>query len=189
MLSAQLINLDIKDGTAVGATVDMGMPILEPSRIPVKSGKERFINENVTIGGREYRMTCVSMGNPHAVVYLDDIKSLNLPVIGPEFENNPMFPDRTNTEFIHIINRHELDMRVWERGSGETMACGTGACAAAVSSILNNYTDNEVLVHLLGGDLKIRYDDKEGGSGHVFMAGPAETVFEGSIEVAADEDI
>lgn len=172
------IQLSIENGIAVGATVDMGIPEFVPAKIPVKSNLDIFKNIPVEIAEKTWNMTCVSMGNPHAVVYVDDPSALNLSLIGPEFEHNALFPDRVNTEFVHVHNRHEVTMRVWERGSGETMACGTGACASAVASIINGYTDNEVTVHLLGGDLNIKYDRT---TDHVFMTGPAETVFEGSL--------
>ena len=123
-------------------------------------------------------MTCVSMGNPHAVVYVEDVKKVQIERTGPLFENHPCFPDRVNTEFVHVIDENTIEMRVWERGSGETLACGTGACASAVASILNGYTKDEVTVKLLGGDLKIRWDKKEN---LVYMTGPAEIVFEGEI--------
>ena len=118
------------------------------------------------------------MGNPHAVTYVEDVKHLDIEKIGPEFEHHPMFPDRVNTEFAHVIDRHTVEMRVWERGSGETLACGTGACATAVASVLNGYTEDEVTVKLLGGDLKIFWDRKEN---NVYMTGSATTVFDGEI--------
>ena len=130
----------------------------------------------ISVDGKEYRMTCVSMGNPHAVVYVDDVKNFPLETIGPKFENHERFPNRINTEFVRVIDRKTAEMRVWERGSGETLACGTGACAVAVSCVLNGLTDPEVTVKLLGGDLFIQWDrDKN----RVYMTGPAETVFEG----------
>ena len=176
----KILKLKIKEGKVVAATVDMGRPILTPSEIPVISDKDKFINEAVNVDGKDWYLTCISMGNPHAVTFVDDTKSLDLPVIGPKFEFNKIFPNRTNTEFIKIISRNELEMRVWERGSGETLACGTGACASAYAAMLNGLADNEVRVHLLGGDLIIKYDQN---TDHIFMTGPCETVFSGSITI------
>ena len=135
-----------------------------------------MVNEPVEVDGKEWNMTCVSMGNPHAVVFVPDTKSLELEKMGPHFEHHKIFPKRTNTEFVQILSRNEINMRVWERGSGETLACGTGTCASVMACILNGYTEHEVLVHLIGGDLTIHYDEK---SNHIFMTGPAVTVFEG----------
>ena len=160
--------------------VDMGKAILVPREIPVNSDLERFIAQPVTVDGKEYAMTCVSMGNPHAVIYVDDVKGLDLEKIGSKFENHERFPKRINTEFVHCIDRQTVEMRVWERGSGETLACGTGACAVAVSSILNNLTDTQVTVKLLGGDLQIEWDREKD---RVFMTGPATVVFDGVIDI------
>ena len=160
----------------------MGKAILTPKDIPVNSDKERFISEPVEVDGKEYKITCVSMGNPHAIVYMDDIKDLDLEKIGPSFENHKLFPDRINTEFIEVIDSHTLNMRVWERGSGETFACGTGACASVVASVLNGYCnhDEEVTVHLRGGDLKITWNS----DGTVIMKGPAALICDGDIDVS-----
>ena len=176
----KILKLKIEEGKVVSATVDMGKPILTPSEIPVISDKDKFINEAVNVDGKDWYLTCISMGNPHAVTFVDDTKSLDLPVVGPKFEFNKIFPNRTNTEFIKVISRNELEMRVWERGSGETLACGTGACASAYAAMLNGLADNEVRVHLLGGDLIIKYDQN---TDHIFMTGPCETVFSGSITI------
>ena len=170
------LDLTIENEKAVQVRVNMGAPILEASKIPVVSTKERVINEPVFVDGKEYHITAVSMGNPHAVTYIDDVKGLEIDKIGPKFENHEMFPDRVNTEFVKVLDSHTVEMRVWERGSGETLACGTGACAVAVASILNGLTEEEVTVKLLGGDLKIRWDRKEN---LVYMTGPAEVVFDG----------
>jgi len=159
-------------------TVDMGEPILDPELIPVNIDKKPVLNYPLDINGKIWEISCVSMGNPHAVVFTKDIKGLDLPVLGPKFEKNPVFPRKTNTEFIEIIDRDTLNMRVWERGAGETLACGTGACAAAVAAILNNYCDRKVLIHLLGGDLDIEWRED---NNHIYMTGEAVTVFEGSI--------
>lgn len=160
--------------------VNMGEAILKASEIPVKSDKEKVINERIKIADSEYNITCVSMGNPHCVVYMDEIDNLDLEKLGPKFENDSIFPERVNTEFIKVIDENTLKMRVWERGSGETWACGTGACAAVVSSVLNGYCkyDNPIKIKLLGGELTIKFMK----NGLVYMSGPAEFVFEGSIE-------
>lgn len=172
------LELFVEEGKVATVKVDMGTPVVIAKEVPVIFDKEKMIGEKVEIAGKEYEMTCVSMGNPHAVVWVEDTNNLDLEKIGPVFEKHEMFPERVNTEFIQIIDRHEVNMRVWERGSGETWACGTGACATAVACILNDKTEDEVLVHLLGGDLKIQYDKEKNC---VFMTGPATTVFEGEI--------
>lgn len=160
--------------------VDMGKAILKPAEIPVADDGDRFIAKPVVVDGVSYDMTCVSMGNPHAVVFLPEIDSLDLEKIGPSFEHHPLFPNRVNTEFIRVIDDHTLQMRVWERGSGETFACGTGACAAAVASVLNGYCkrEQEILIHLRGGNLRIIYHNDES----VTMIGPATFIFEGKME-------
>lgn len=160
--------------------VDMGKAILKPVEIPVADDGDRFIAKPVVVDGVSYDMTCVSMGNPHAVVFLPEIDSLDLEKMGPSFEHHPLFPNRVNTEFIRVIDDHTLQMRVWERGSGETFACGTGACAAAVASVLNGYCkrEQEILIHLRGGDLRIIYHNDES----VTMIGPATFIFEGKME-------
>lgn len=171
-----------ENGKVEFVEVDMGKAILTPKDIPVNSDKESFISEPVEVDGKEYKITCVSMGNPHAIVYMDDIKDLDLEKIGPSFENHKLFPDRINTEFIEVIDSHTLNMRVWERGSGETFACGTGACASVVASVLNGYCnhDEEVTVHLRGGDLKITWNS----DGTVIMKGPAALICDGDIDVS-----
>lgn len=172
------IDMVVKDEKVVLATVDMGEPVITSSEIPLNTEFETFIDREITVLNTPFKISCVSMGNPHAVTFVEDVKSLDLPTIGPHFEHHSLFPQRINTEFIKVINKNELEMRVWERGSGETMACGTGACAAAYAAMLNGYTEDEVTVHLLGGDLTIRYDR---ASGHIFMTGAATTVFTGSV--------
>lgn len=174
------LELTVNEGKVVLVTVDMGKPITESSLIPVISEKELVIKEPLKIGNQTYEITCVSMGNPHAVVFVGDVTKIPIETIGPLFEHNAIFPDRVNTEFIHVVNRNYIEMRVWERGSGETLACGTGACASVVACILNGLTDDEVTVKLLGGELKIRYDREKNT---VFMTGPAEKVFDGEIEI------
>ena len=174
------LDLTVEDGKVVLVKVDMGKPELEADLIPIISEREQVIDEPIEVDGKEYHMTGVSMGNPHAVIYVDDVKGLDLEKIGPKFENHERFPKRINTEFVHCIDRQTVEMRVWERGSGETLACGTGACAVAVSSILNNLTDTQVTVKLLGGDLQIEWDREKD---RVFMTGPATVVFDGVIDI------
>lgn len=174
------LDLAVEDGKVSLVKVDMGKPELEADRIPIISEREQVIDEPIEVDGKEYHMTGVSMGNPHTVVYVDDVKGLDLEKIGPKFENHERFPKRINTEFVHCIDRQTVEMRVWERGSGETLACGTGACAVAVSSILNNLTDTQVTVKLLGGDLQIEWDREKD---RVFMTGPATVVFDGVIDI------
>ena len=174
------LDLNIKDGKVETVKVDIGEPILTPADIPVNLSGDTIINEPVEVEGSIWNITCISMGNPHAVVFVDDTKSLNLEKIGPAFEKHPIFPEQVNTEFVHVIDRKTVDMRVWERGSGETFACGTGACATAMACILNGKTEDEVLVHLVGGDLLIQYDRK---TNHIFMTGPATEVFSGEIQL------
>ena len=175
------LKLFVKDGKVDSVTVDMGKAILKPRDIPVDSDLDLFVAQPVEVAGKEYKITAVSMGNPHAIVYVDDVVSLDLEKIGSDFENHKLFPNRVNTEFIKVIDDKTLQMRVWERGSGETFACGTGACASVVSSVLNNYCkyDEEVLVHLRGGDLRITYRK----DGTVMMTGPATQVFDGEIDI------
>lgn len=174
------LTLFVEDGKVAQVRVDMGEPILEPAQIPVVSEKERVIDEPIEVDGKEWRMTCISMGNPHAVVFVDDVANFELEKYGPSFENHELFPKRTNTEFVQVVSPTEAIMRVWERGSAETWACGTGTCATVMACILNGLTENKVLVHLRGGDLTIEYDEK---TNHVFMTGPATEVFQGEIEI------
>ena len=171
------LDLTVENGKVTLVKVDMGQPVFEPDRIPVKAEGSMVVNEPLEVDGKEYRMTCISMGNPHAVIFVDqDVRELPLEEIGPSFENHERFPKRINTEFVRVIDRHTAQMRVWERGSGETLACGTGTCAAAVACVLNGLTEDEVTVHLLGGDLYIKWDRKKNT---IYMTGPAEIVFEG----------
>ena len=174
------LHLDIADGKVGGVEVDMGCPILEPEKIPARFSGNTAVDLPLSVGGEEYSVTCVSMGNPHCVVFVPDTNSFPVSEIGPLFENDPHFPERVNTEFVQVLNRSEVSMRVWERGSGETLACGTGACATAVACALNGKTGRDVLVHLLGGNLKIRWDE---ASGTVFMKGTAEFSFDGTVEI------
>lgn len=170
-----------ENGKVKTVLVDMGKAVLKPADIPMNVSGDTFINKPITVDGKEVFITAVSMGNPHAVTYVDDVDSLELEKIGPSFENHPLFPERVNTEFIKILDESTMQMRVWERGSGETWACGTGGCAATAASVLNGYFphDKEITVKLRGGDLFITYKS----DGTVLMRGPAETVFTGEIDV------
>ena len=192
------LDLCVRDGKVSTVKVNMGSPVLEAEEIPVifdgnvgaggsaveNAGSfatdRAVIDEKIEVDSREYKMTCVSMGNPHAVVFMDEVSTLPLDKIGPGFENHARFPKRVNTEFVKVIDRDNVEMRVWERGTGETLACGTGACATAVACILNGLTDEKVTVKLTGGSLDIRWDREEN---LVYMTGPATTVFEGEIEI------
>lgn len=174
------LEITAEDGKAVQIRVNMGKPQLNAQEIPVRFdlSKPQIINQPITVRGIEYRMTCVSMGNPHCVVFIDDVDGLAIEKIGPEFEHHPCFPNRVNTEFAKVLDRNTIKMRVWERGSGETLACGTGACAVAVAGILNGLVEDCVTVRLLGGDLKIEWDKE---ADLIYMTGPAVTVYEGEI--------
>lgn len=174
------LELTLSEGLVSMVTVNMGAPELRAVRIPIVSEHESVVNEPIDVNGQTYRMTGISMGNPHAVVYMEEVAGLEIEKIGPAFECHPRFPDRVNTEFVHVIDRDTVEMRVWERGAGETLACGTGACAVAVASALNGYTGDEVTVKLLGGDLNIRWDRE---TNQVYMTGPATVVFDGEIEI------
>ena len=172
--------------------VNMGNPILAPAEVPVTveatqetADGPAVVNAPIMVDNTEYHMTCVSMGNPHAIVFMNGVKDLDIEKIGPKFENHPMFPDRVNTEFIELVDDKTIKMRVWERGAGETLACGTGACASAYASYLNKKTGKKVLVHLLGGDLQIEYDEEKDT---IFMTGPATTVFDGEIDLTGIDD-
>ena len=175
------LKIEAKNGKAEFITVDMGKPVLTPRDIPVIFDGERMVNEPLQVMGKEYRITAVSMGNPHAVVFCDEVQGLDLEKIGPFFENAPIFPERVNTEFIRIISGAELEMRVWERGSGETFACGTGACAAVVAAVLNGHCKRgeEITVKLKCGNLMITYAENS----HIYMRGAAEKVYDGVYEL------
>lgn len=176
----KILNLHVVDGKVDMVTVDMGEPILRGVDIPTIFDLPTVVSQPIVVSGKKILTTCVSMGNPHSVVYVDDVDSLDLEKIGPSYECHPAFPHKTNTEFVEILSRNEVKMRVWERGAGETMACGTGACAVAVASVLNGFTDRDVRVKLRGGDLQIKWDDDDN---HVYMTGPATTVYEGDVEI------
>ena len=178
------LELTVENGKVSLVKVNMGMPDFRAEAVPVVGlGRdvpglgEGVVGQTVTVAGKPWTMTCLSMGNPHAVVWVDDVASLPLEQIGPAFEHAPYFPDRVNTEFVQVLNDHEINMRVWERGSGETLACGTGACASVAACYLNGRTGTQVMVHLRGGDLAVEL----GEDGCIYMTGPATTVFEGEI--------
>lgn len=170
------LDLTVEDGKVVLVRVDMGSPILTPAQIPVIADEAEAVAVPILVDETEYQMTCVSIGNPHAVIFMDDIEHLEIEKIGPKFEHHERFPNRVNTEFVKVLDRQTASMRVWERGSGETLACGTGACAVAVACILGGYTENKVTVKLLGGDLLIEWDREQN---KIYMTGPAEVVFDG----------
>lgn len=172
------LDLKVEDGKVSFVTVNMGAPELVPAKIPVRSKKDILVKEPIEVDGVTYKMTCVSMGNPHCIVFVEDVAAFPLEVIGPKFERHEVFPNRVNAEFIQVLDRKTVSMRVWERGSGETLACGTGACASTVACILNGLTDDEITLHLLGGDLRVRWDR---GTDLVYMTGPAKVVFDGEI--------
>lgn len=175
------LDLTVENGKVALVKVNMGAPILVPEQIPVRLGKESCVAQVLEVDGKEYKITGVSMGNPHAVTFVEDTAGLPLEQIGPKFENHPAFPERINTEFVQVLNRKEVNMRVWERGSGETLACGTGTCATVVACVLNGKTEEEITVHLLGGDLLVDYDREKNT---VWMTGPATVVFDGEIDLS-----
>lgn len=183
MGAVKYIDVTVENGEVVLARVDMGAPILKSADVPVNSNNEKVISEKITVAGREFNMTCVSMGNPHAVMFIEEHPSdFDLDFYGAKFEcNTDVFPNRINAEFAKVIDRKNIEMRVFERGTGETLACGTGTCATVVAAILNGYADNDVTVHLIGGDLQIQWSGQEEDS--VFMTGPAATVFTGEIHL------
>ena len=175
------LELTVEDGKVAKVRVNMGSPVLEAAEIPVVASQSPVVDTPIAVDGREYRMTCVSMGNPHAIVYVDEmIDDETMAKIGPLFEHHERFPRRVNTEFVKVLDRERVQMRVWERGTGETLACGTGACAVTVASILDGLTEDGITVELLGGNLEIFWDREENV---VYMTGPATTVFEGEIEI------
>lgn len=174
------LDLQIEEGKVSTVKVNMGAPVLKAAEIPVISSKEEVIAQQIEMEDKVYKITCVSMGNPHAVVFADQVSDLPLEKIGPLFEHHERFPNRINTEFVKVLDEEHVQMRVWERGTGETLACGTGACAVAVACILNGLTKESVTVKLLGGDLQIHWDRE---ANLVYMTGPATTVFEGEIEI------
>jgi len=166
--------LTVEDNTVTSVMVDMSTPILDRSKIPM-FGRGTCLNEDFQVNGEKYKVTCLSVGNPHCVIFVDALDDFPVEHVGPKIENHSVFPERTNVEFVQVLNRNELKVRVWERGCGETLACGTGACAAAVAGNLLQKVGNEVRVHLLGGDLEVEYAER------LFLSGPAEKVFEGQL--------
>ena len=170
------LDLETEKGEVTSVKVNMGEPILKASEVPVLCDREQAVDEPITVQGTEYRITCVSMGNPHAVVFMDGVEEMDIAAIGPYFENHAAFPNRTNTEFVQVVDESHVIMRVWERGTGETLACGTGCCATVVACVLNGLTKEKVMVKVLGGEILIEWDRKEN---LVYMTGPASTVFEG----------
>ena len=183
MGAVKYIDVTVEDGKVTHARVDMGAPILKSRNVPVNSDDDKTIAKKITVGGREFSMTCVSMGNPHAVMFIDESpKDFDLNYYGALFEGNTdVFPNKVNAEFAKVIDRNNIEMRVYERGTGETLACGTGTCATVVAGILNGLVDNDVTVHLIGGDLQIHWSGKEEDS--VIMTGPASYVFSGEIDL------
>ena len=174
------LDLTVTNGKVALVKVNMGQPELNAEKIPMIYKKQQVMQQPLAVKDNIYEVTAVSMGNPHVIVYMDQIRDLAIEKIGPDFEKHPAFPEGVNTEFVHVIDRKTVEMRVWERGSGETLACGTGACAVAVACVLNGYTEEEVTVRLLGGELKIFWNRKEN---LVYMTGPAEVVFDGTINL------
>ncbi|NCA66733.1 MAG: diaminopimelate epimerase, partial [Clostridia bacterium] len=174
------IYVNVKNGSVYSARVDMGKPELIPSKIPVSFDGDAVINAPIIVDNKKHNITCVSMGNPHAVLFCNDLDKLDMAKIGPKFENYPQFPEKINTEFVKVVDSKTLKMRVWERGSGETLACGTGACASVVAAVLNGYCkkNEDIRVILLGGELTVKYTDEA-----VYMTGNCVKVFEGVIEL------
>ncbi|MGU3469781.1 diaminopimelate epimerase [Paenibacillus sp. D51F] len=174
----QQVEITVQDGKAAYIRVDMGEPILQGLQVPTTVDADRVIGHPVEVDGREFRFTAVSMGNPHAVIYVDDAAGFDLAAWGPKLETHPLFPRKTNVEFVTVNTRSQADMRVWERGAGPTLACGTGACATVVSSVLNGLTDRKATVSLKGGDLLIEWNEEDN---HVYMTGPAAESFRGTV--------
>ncbi|MDP4180750.1 MAG: diaminopimelate epimerase [Bacillota bacterium] len=176
----KILELQLENNKVSHVKVDMGEPILTPKDIPVSSNKDIVINEPVVIDSQTYKITCVSMGNPHAVTYVDDVIKFPLEIVGPKMETHEIFPRKVNAEFVEVLDKKTLKMRVWERGAGETLACGTGACAVLVASFLNGLCERKAVIKLLGGDLTIEWNESDN---HVYMTGPAVKVFDGEIEI------
>ena len=174
------LSLSLENGLVSRVRINMGAPILDAPLIPVINETSPVVDEPIIVEDKEYKMTCVSMGNPHAVVFVDDVEHLDINAVGPYFENHKRFPNRVNTEFVQVIDKNHISMRVYERGTGETLACGTGCCASVVACILNGKTDTDVFVSVLGGEIEVEWNREEN---QTYMTGPAETVFEGEIDV------
>lgn len=175
------LELQVEDGKVVTVKVNMGKPVFAPAEIPVvmPGSRENAVDVPIIVNGKTHYMTCVSMGNPHAVIFVNDVSELDLEKIGPLFEKHELFPRRVNTEFVKVIDKTHVEMRVWERGSGETLACGTGSCATVAACVLNGLTDNSVTVKLLGGELLIEWDRE---ADLIYMTGPASIVYEGTYD-------
>ncbi|MDH6426824.1 diaminopimelate epimerase [Paenibacillus sp. FSL R7-0048] len=176
----QKVTLNVKDGVVETVTVDMGEPVLSGLQIPVSIDAEPVLSQPIEADGTEFTFTAVSMGNPHCVIYVEDAVNFDLATWGPKLEVHPLFPRKVNVEFATVLDRGRVDMRVWERGAGPTLACGTGACATLVSSVLNDLTDRAAWISLKGGDLYIEWNEEDN---HVYMTGPAEVVFTGSVAI------
>ncbi|RAV19942.1 diaminopimelate epimerase [Paenibacillus contaminans] len=174
----QKVQLSVQDGKVATVRVDMGQPILKGTQVPTTIDQDVVLGHPIEVDGREFRFTAVSMGNPHCVIYVDDAVSFDLQAWGPKLETHPLFPRKINVEFVTVKSRDYADMRVWERGAGPTLACGTGACATLVSSVLNGLTDRKATVSLKGGDLYIEWNEEDN---HVYMTGPAQEVFHGTV--------
>jgi len=174
------LQLNIEDGKVKTVCVDMGSPELRPQYIPIAEHGKNFINRSVIVGTDEYFVTSLSVGNPHAVVFVPDVDKIDICVLGPKFENHPLFPERVNTEFVEVIDKNTLKMRVWERGSGETLACGTGATATLTAAVLCGHVENSAKIRLLGGELFIEWDRE---NNRLYMTGPAVTVFDGELYI------
>lgn len=176
----QKVSLKVKDGVVESVTVDMGEPVLSGTQIPVAIDAEPVLDQPIETEGTEFKFTAVSMGNPHCVIYVEDAVNFDLATWGPKLEVHPLFPRKVNVEFATVLDRGHVDMRVWERGAGPTLACGTGACATLVSSVLNGLTDRNAVISLKGGDLFIEWNEQDN---HVYMTGPAQVVYTGTVEV------
>jgi diaminopimelate epimerase len=174
------LQLNVEDGRVKTVRVDMGSPELRPQYIPIAEHGKSFINRQVIVGLDEYFVTAVSVGNPHAVIFVPDVDKIDIRVLGPKFENHPLFPERVNTEFVELIDKNTLKMRVWERGSGETLACGTGATAALTAAVLCGHVENSAKIRLLGGELFIEWDRE---NNKLYMTGPAVIVFDGELYI------
>lgn len=180
LAGVKVLDMTLKNGEVSLIKVDMGQPELKPYKIPVKSSKELFVSEPLILDGKTWEVTCVSMGNPHAVTFVANVDEFPIEQIGPKMENHSFFPERINAEFVQIIDKKNLKMRVWERGAGETLACGTGACAVLVASVLNDISARKATIKLLGGNLIVEWNQT---NNHVFMTGPAVKVFDGEIKI------
>lgn len=180
LAGVKILKMQLKDGKVSTVTVNMGPPILSPKDIPTLYDGDTVVDRDLDVAGENYKVTCVSMGNPHAITFVEDVENYPIQEIGPKIENHPMFPKRINAEFAKVLNRNTIQMRVYERGTGETLACGTGACATLVAAVLNDKTDRQATLKLLGGDLQIYWSAEDN---NVYMTGPATTVFDGEVEL------